>query len=31
MPDIHRDLEDTQHSNPKKLWDKFKSDHAEKP
>ena len=31
MPDIHRDADDTQHSNPKKLWDKFKSDHAEKP
>ena len=31
IPDIHRDADDTQHSNPMKLWDKLKSDHAEKP
>lgn len=31
MPDIHRDADDTQHSNPMREWDKFKSDNAEKP
>tara|TARA_R100000773_G_scaffold30753_1_gene26261 strand:+ start:433 stop:672 length:240 start_codon:yes stop_codon:yes gene_type:complete len=31
IPDIHRDADDTQHSNPLKVWDKFKSDYAEKP